>query len=105
EGLVKLRRGIRGGAVVQTPAVEDMAQRFGLLLQMQNVTEADVFLVRTVVEPAAARLAAEKAAAGADVSELEQLVVQERRSIEVVKSESELSEVLVGFHDAVLAMA
>lgn len=105
EGLLKMRRGIRGGAVVQAPAVEDTAHRFGIYLQMQDVTEADVFLVRTVVEPAAARLAAQRVAAGADASLLEKLVVEERRVIEIVESEAELGEALVAFHDAVPAVA
>lgn len=60
ESLIVARRGSRGGVVVATPDIAVAAKDFGLLLQMSGTTLADVYLGRTVVEPGAARMLAER---------------------------------------------
>jgi GntR family transcriptional regulator, transcriptional repressor for pyruvate dehydrogenase complex len=60
ESLIVARRGSRGGVVVSTPDIAVAAKDFGLLLQMSGTTLADVYRARTVVEPPAARMLAER---------------------------------------------
>jgi GntR family transcriptional regulator, transcriptional repressor for pyruvate dehydrogenase complex len=60
ESLIVARRGSRGGVVVSTPDIGVAAKDFGLLLQMSGTTLADVYQARTVVEPPAARMLAER---------------------------------------------
>lgn len=102
EGLVEIRRGVRGGAVVKEPAISDLARHFGVFLQLRNVTYEDTFIVRTIVEPAAARLSAERIAAGAPPDRLEEALAREAEAIEAGIDAPLLSDALVHFHDAVL---
>jgi len=60
EGLITVSRGSRGGAIVRRPSVSVATQYVGLLLQSSGTTLADVYRVHVVVEPAAARVVAEK---------------------------------------------
>jgi DNA-binding FadR family transcriptional regulator len=60
ERLVEVRRGSRTGARVCVPGPEIVARPAGLLLELGGATLSDVFAARTVVEPAAARLLAER---------------------------------------------
>lgn len=59
EGLVEIRRGLYGGAIVRDIGITDMAQMFGLYLRRQRTTIGDLFDFRMLVEPAAAARAAE----------------------------------------------
>lgn len=59
EGLVEIRRGLYGGAIVRDIGVTDMAQMFGLYLRRQRATIGDLFDFRMLIEPAAAARAAE----------------------------------------------
>jgi DNA-binding FadR family transcriptional regulator len=102
EGLVEIRRGVRGGAVVREPAIEDLARHFGVFLQLRNVTYEDTFIVRTMVEPAAARMSAERIAAGAPADRLEEALAREAEAIAARNDAALLSDALVHFHDAVL---
>ncbi len=54
-------RGARGGARVREPDIRAASGHCALLLQLQGATIADVYEVRLMLEPAAARLAAERA--------------------------------------------
>jgi DNA-binding FadR family transcriptional regulator len=102
EGLVEIRRGVRGGAVVREPAIEDLARHFGVFLQLRDVTYEDTFIVRTIVEPAAARLSAERIGAGASADRLEEALAAEAEAIAAGDDAAFLSDALVHFHDAVL---
>lgn len=102
EGLVEIRRGVRGGAVVREPAIEDLARHFGIFLQLRNVTYEDTFVVRTIVEPAAARMSAERIAGGTDPAPLTEALAREAEALESPDDPSALSDALVQFHDAVL---
>lgn len=105
EGLVEIRRGIRGGAVVREPAIEDLALRFGVFLQIRQTSLEDLFLVRKILEPAAARLAAEAVARGASAAVLDELLAAEAEALAAMKDDRRLSHVLVDFHDGVLQLA
>jgi len=53
EGLIRINRGARGGAIVATPDVSAAARQVGVLLQLQETTLADVYHARSVIELAA----------------------------------------------------
>jgi GntR family transcriptional regulator, transcriptional repressor for pyruvate dehydrogenase complex len=50
EGLLRIHRGARGGAMVTTPDVSAAARQVGLLLQLEDTTMADVYDARTLIE-------------------------------------------------------
>jgi len=58
EGLIEVVRGVRGGVVVHHPDQRQTARTAALVLQARNVSLADVFEARTIIEPAAVRLVA-----------------------------------------------
>lgn len=60
EGLIKVSRGARGGAVVSSPGYEMIARAAGITLQTKGATVADLYEMRTLLEPPAARLVAER---------------------------------------------
>ncbi|MGA8251891.1 MAG: GntR family transcriptional regulator, partial [Mycobacterium sp.] len=60
EGLVSVRRGNRGGAVVHAPAKTSTAYMLGLLLQSESVAVADLGFALQELEPACAALAARR---------------------------------------------
>lgn len=61
ERLVEVVRGARGGARVRTPDIRAASGHCALLLQLQGATIADIYEVRRMLEPSAARLAATRA--------------------------------------------
>jgi DNA-binding FadR family transcriptional regulator len=61
ERLVNVVRGARGGARVREPDIRAASGQCALLLQRQGATIADVYEVRRMLEPSAARLAATRA--------------------------------------------
>ena len=58
EGLISVLRGVQGGVVVHRPDHRLTARTAALVLQTRNVSLADVFEARTIIEPAAVRLVA-----------------------------------------------
>lgn len=60
QGLVRPRRGRNGGAVVLRPAHESATRTLGDLFEFENATLVEFFEVRQLLEPAAARLAAQR---------------------------------------------
>ncbi|WP_375482722.1 FadR/GntR family transcriptional regulator [uncultured Mycobacterium sp.] len=60
EGLVSVRRGNRGGAVVHAPAKTSAAYMLGLLLQSEYVKVSDLGAALLELEPACAALAAQR---------------------------------------------
>lgn len=63
EQLIEIVRGAHGGARVREPDIRAASGPCALLLQLQGATIADVYEVRSMLEPAAARLAAARAPA------------------------------------------
>jgi DNA-binding FadR family transcriptional regulator len=61
EGLISVRRGNVGGAVVHRPTSEAVAFTLGLVLQSHRVTLPDLAAALRVVEPACAALCAQQA--------------------------------------------
>jgi DNA-binding FadR family transcriptional regulator len=60
EGLLTVRRGKRGGAVIHRPSPANVAYTMGLVLGSQQVSLADVGTALLQVEPACAALCAER---------------------------------------------
>ena len=51
EGLISVVRGVQGGVVVHRPDHRLTARTAALVLQARNVSLADVFDARTIIEP------------------------------------------------------
>jgi DNA-binding FadR family transcriptional regulator len=60
EGLLRVRRGPKGGATMHLPDIQSASKVSGLILQAGGTTFADLYQTRMLLEPAAARLVAEK---------------------------------------------
>jgi len=60
EGLISVSRGSRGGARITQPDSEIVARAAGLALQTLGATIRDVYEARMIIEPPAARFAAER---------------------------------------------
>jgi GntR family transcriptional repressor for pyruvate dehydrogenase complex len=82
EGLITVVRGVRGGVIVHSPDERMTARTAALLLQTRNVSLADVFEARSLLEPIAARRIATARARRAAVKELRTLVRDEEDAIE-----------------------
>lgn len=67
EGLITVRRGKLGGAIVHTPRAQNAAYTLGLILRTENVALGDVALALQRLEPACAALCAERADRAAEV--------------------------------------
>ena len=81
EGAITVRRGVRGGARVQVPDITVAARHVGLLLQYRGALLSDVYDVRTILEPAAARMAARRRTSG-DLARLAEVVDRHRESVD-----------------------
>ncbi|MBX3023615.1 FadR family transcriptional regulator [bacterium] len=81
ERLVEIARGAHGGARVREPDIRAASGHCALLLQLRGATIADVYEVRLMLEPAAARLAAERAPGDA-ARQLEAVIAEEERMVD-----------------------
>ena len=81
DGLVKVLRGVNGGAQISEPALSTLARRAGLYLQMQNVQLGDLMECLSIIQPPAVALAA-------DVATTEQLQAL-RVQLQVIASASD----------------
>jgi DNA-binding FadR family transcriptional regulator len=81
EGAITVRRGVRGGARVQVPEVGVAARHVGLLLQYRGALLSDVYEVRAILEPAAARMAARRRTS-ADLARLQEALDRHGQSTE-----------------------
>lgn len=82
EGLITVVRGVRGGVIVHAPDQRMTARAAALLLQARNVSLADVFEARNLLEPVAARSIATARGRKAAVKELRALVRDQENAIE-----------------------
>jgi DNA-binding FadR family transcriptional regulator len=105
EGLLDIRRGIKGGATIREPSIEDLTLRIGTFLQIKQATYEDLFTVRKIIEPAAARLAAERVGRDGGAGKLADCLEREQRTIADPDSEPHPSEAIDSFHDVVLELA
>ena len=82
EGLITVVRGVYGGVVVHEPSQRMTARTASLVLRARNVSLADVFEARALIEPLAAKAIASKRGRRAAVAELSSLIDKEEASIE-----------------------
>lgn len=99
EGLLSVRRGNRGGAVVHAPAMGSAAYMLGLVLQSNSVHLSDLGLALQELEPSCAALAAVRP------DRLTTLVPELRRindsMAEHLRDEVRFTELGRQFHDAI----
>lgn len=82
EGLISVVRGVGGGVVAHQPDQRLTARTAALVLQSRNVTLADVFEARTIIEPAAARLVASARNRRRSAERLRALIAEEEAVID-----------------------
>lgn len=59
EALISVSRGARGGAKINAPSADLVTRAVGVALQARGATLRDIYEVRSMMEPPAARMAAE----------------------------------------------
>ena len=58
DGLVSVRRGVKGGTIINSPNLAAMSRQLRIYLQMKGATVSDAYDTRLALEPAAAGLLA-----------------------------------------------
>jgi DNA-binding FadR family transcriptional regulator len=81
ESLIQIVNGSPKGPRVQMPSPQVAAQHVGLILQSRNVTLADVYTMRLMVEPLAVRILAGYSHP-LTISALNAVIAEERRAID-----------------------
>lgn len=102
ERLITVVRGVRGGVIVHAPDERMTARTAALLLQTRNVSLADVFEARSLLEPIAARTIATARGRRAAVKELRALVHDEEDAIE---DPERFGVANAAFHQRLVALA
>jgi GntR family transcriptional regulator, transcriptional repressor for pyruvate dehydrogenase complex len=101
EGLLSVRRGNRGGAVIETPKLATAARASGLYLQANGTRIDDIYEARLILEPAAAG----RAAKFADDDELDRLRGVLAEEFAAVNDANAWAHAAVRFHEAVVELA
>ena len=102
EGLISVVRGVLGGVVVHRPDQRQTARTAALVLQARNVSLADVFDARTIIEPAAVRLVAAARGRRASAHRLRQLIAEQEQ---VIDDPGAFGRANARFHEELVAMA
>jgi GntR family transcriptional repressor for pyruvate dehydrogenase complex len=102
EGLITVLRGVRGGVVVHEPDERMTARTAALLLQARNVSLADVFEARSLLEPIAARVIATMRGRRAAIRELRELI---RKEEAVVEDPDQFGIANAAFHERLVSLA
>jgi len=102
EGLISVVRGMLGGIVVHKPDERMTARTAALLLQARNVSLADVFDARSLLEPIAVRLIASSRSRRSAVAELRQLI---RDEVRVIMDPDAFRPANARFHERLVALA
>jgi GntR family transcriptional regulator, transcriptional repressor for pyruvate dehydrogenase complex len=99
DGLVRLRRGPNGGAIVQSPDNGAIIRQLGFLLRYAGTTIEQLMDVRILVDPLAARLVAEQGSAEG-VELIRQSLVRQR-ALKPTSSHEEWFKENLYFHWAI----
>jgi GntR family transcriptional regulator, transcriptional repressor for pyruvate dehydrogenase complex len=102
EGLITVVRGMLGGIIVHEPDERMTARTAALVLQARNVSLADVYEARTLLEPTAVRVIASLRSRRAAVAELRLLIKQEVR---VILDPEAFGPANARFHERLVALA
>jgi DNA-binding FadR family transcriptional regulator len=103
EGLVEVRRGIKGGARILEPSMTELARGFAVHLQRQRVTVGDLLLARETLEIAAVRLAALHGAACR--RSLQARLDDEAATIAAAANTHDIANTLATFHDLLFTLS
>ena len=105
ERLIVVRPGSRGGAQVAAPDLTVAARYFGLLLQLQGATIADVYEARKIAEPACAGMLALRRTEQ-DIADLAAVVAEIESAIEardgLVLDPAQWSRLTHCFHELIM---
>jgi GntR family transcriptional repressor for pyruvate dehydrogenase complex len=101
EGLITVVRGVYGGVVVHEPSQRMTARTASLVLRARNVSLADVFEARALIEPIAVKAIASKRGRRPAVTELSSLIDKEEELIEDPESFGVANAV---FHERLVAL-
>lgn len=82
EGLITVRRGKQGGAVVHQPSVEQTANKMRLLLNFRGVSLEDLSVALKSIEPICAGLCASLPERGSVVEQLEEVHDEARAAVD-----------------------
>lgn len=102
EGLIRVVRGLHGGVVVQSPDHRMTARTAALILQARNVSLADVFAARSMVEPLAAKAVASSRKRKSAAVELRGLIEEEREALDDPEA---FGQANARFHERLVALA
>ena len=102
EGLIRVVRGLKGGVVARQPNHRMTARTATLVLQARNVSLADVFDARSMLEPLAARVIASSRRRRAAAAELRRLTIQE---LAVIDDPDAFGRANAHFHERLVALA
>lgn len=81
EGLVTVVRGVLGGVVVHEPSERMTARTAALVLQARNVSLADVYDARSLLEPMAVRVVSSSRSRRSSAAELRRLIDEQESSV------------------------
>ncbi|MFC5746319.1 FadR/GntR family transcriptional regulator [Actinomadura rugatobispora] len=101
DGLITVVRGVHGGVIVHRPDQRMTARTGSLLLRSRNVSLADVFEARTLLEPLAARTIAARRHRRTAIAELRALVVREE---EVIDDPERFAVANARFHERLVSL-
>jgi GntR family transcriptional repressor for pyruvate dehydrogenase complex len=102
EGLITVVRGVNGGVVVHEPDERMTARTAALVLQARNVSLADVYDARSLLEPLAARAIATSRRRKAAVQELGGLIDEQEACI---RDPDAFGRANARFHERLVALA
>jgi DNA-binding FadR family transcriptional regulator len=102
EGLITVVRGVLGGVVAHRPDHRHAARTAALVLQYRNVSLADVFEARTILEPAAVRQLAQGRGRREAARRLRALIADEEA---VSDDPTAFGEANARFHEELVALA
>lgn len=102
EGLISVVRGVHGGVVVHEPNERMTARTASLVLQARDVSLADVYEARTLIEPLAVRLVASSRTNRSAAEQLRDLVAAQTDAVDDPEA---FSAANARFHERLVELA
>jgi DNA-binding FadR family transcriptional regulator len=102
EGLITVGRGVLGGVFVHEPDRRMTARTAALVLQARNVSLADVYDARSMLEPLSVRVVAESRARRSSAAELRRLTAEQEK---VIEDPDAFGIANAQFHERLVALA
>ncbi|MCA2244769.1 FadR family transcriptional regulator [Mycobacterium sp. WUMAC-067] len=102
ERLIEVVRGVNGGVFVRAPDSRTTARTAAILLRSRNVSLADVFEARSLIEPIAAKaIAARRKGRRSALTHLRYLLDDQRRTIDDLEA---FGVANLAFHEALVSL-